>query len=147
MTSETTTASALSDAQQQRLSAILDTVLPASEDGTMPSAGELDFLIYLREQAEDFMPTLGRIVDNFDDAFPGQALSSRVALMKDYATADTKTFDDLLFHIYDCYYQDNRVRTAIGVLPGAIFPQGNVIQAGDLSLLVGVAERSQGYRR
>ncbi len=87
MTNQTTTAFALSEAQQQRLSAILDTVLPASDDGGMPSAGGLDFLTYLREQAEDFMPTLGQIVDNFDDAFSGQALSNRLRHAEDTAQA------------------------------------------------------------
>ena len=46
---EMTTAHALSEAHNRRLPALLDTILPASEDGTMPSAAELDFVSFLRE--------------------------------------------------------------------------------------------------
>ena len=59
----------LSSAQQQCLSALLDTILPASEDGTMPSAKELNFLTYLAEQDEDFMPSLGLVLNQFDEEF------------------------------------------------------------------------------
>ncbi|MDP6621292.1 MAG: hypothetical protein QF754_03365 [Alphaproteobacteria bacterium] len=142
-----TTAHPMSGARQRRLSALLDTVLPASEDGTMPSAGELDFPAYVLEQSEAFMPALARIVDHFDDEFPDQPLSARLALVEEYSRTDAQAFNGLLFHIYDCYYQDDRVRELIGVLPGAPFPQGNVVEPGDLSLLDAVLARPRSYRR
>jgi hypothetical protein len=137
----------LSGAQQRRLSALLDTVLPASEDGAMPSAGELDFLAFVQAQSADFMPALARILDHFDDEFPDRPLATRLAILEEYAGMEAKAFNGLLFQIYDCYYQDDRVRGLIGVLPGPPFPQGNVVAAGDLSLLDAVVERSKGYRR
>ncbi len=100
---EMTTAHSLSGEQERRLSALLDTVLPASDDGGMPSARELDILVYLAEQAEDFLPELMAIVDHFDDEFPGLPLSGRVALVADFSKAEAKAFNALLFHIYDCY--------------------------------------------
>jgi hypothetical protein len=137
----------LSSLQQQRLSALLDTVLPASEDGTMPSAGEMDFHAFVLAQSKDFVPALARTLDHFDDEFPDRPLSDRLARVKEYAGTDAKAFNDLLFHIYDCYYQDDRVRRLIGAMPGAPFPRGNTVEAGDLSPLDAVVERSQGYRR
>jgi len=148
MTNEKITSTALfNDTQIQHLPALLDTILPASTDGAMPSAGEFDFPAYISEQAPDFAPALGEIVDHFDGEFADRPLTDRVALVQEFASADAKAFNDLLFHIYNCYYQDDRVRALIGVMPGAPFPRGNLIPSGDLSLLDGLAERSRGYRR
>jgi hypothetical protein len=141
-----TTAHPLSSAQERRLSALLDTVLPASEDGAMPSARELDFLAYLVEQSAEFMPALAQILDYFDDEFSDQSLADRVALVKEYTKTDTHAFNGLLFRIYDCYYQDDRVRGLIGVLPGAPYPRGNDIKPGDLSLLDTVLAQPRSYR-
>ena len=63
------------------LAAILDTIMPASEDGAMPSAQEMDFPSYLRDQRTDFLAVLQGIVDHFDDDFPDLPLSERVPLM------------------------------------------------------------------
>ncbi len=148
MTNDTKTATpTFNEAQQCRLSALLDTILPASEDGSMPSAKELDFLAYLSEQAAAFLPVLAQIVDGFDDEFPDQPLSARVAVVAAFAETGGQAFDALLFRVYDCYYQDHRVRELIGAQPGPPFPRGNVIPAGDLSGLDAVVKRSPGYRR
>jgi hypothetical protein len=144
---EDTATDLLNDAQQRCLAALQDTILPASADGIMPGAGEFDFLSHIREQAVDFMPELRRILDNFDDDFARQSLPERVALLQEFAESEARSFDDLLFHVYNCYYQDDRVRKLVGVMPGPPFPRGNSITPGELSLLEGVAERSQGYRR
>ncbi len=141
-----TTAHPLNSAQLRRLSALLDTVLPASEDGTMPSASELDFLAYVLEQSGEFMPALVAIVNHFDDEFSDQPLSARLALAQEYSRTDPRAFDALLFRIYDCYYQDDRVRRLIGVQPGPPFPQGNTVEPGDLSLLDAVLARPRSYR-
>ena len=51
--------------------------------------------------------------------------------------------------MYDCYYQDDRVRSKIGVVTGAVFPQGNQIIPGDLALLDPVIENASrhSYRK
>jgi hypothetical protein len=55
-------------------------------------------------------------------------------------------FMTLLPRVYDCYYQDDRVRRNIGVVTGAPFPQGNEVMPGDLSLLDPVIENSDRHR-
>jgi hypothetical protein len=142
-----TTASACTEGQLQRLSALLDTVLPASEDGTLPSAREIDFLAYLREQAPDFQAELIGILDRFDDNFPDLTLSRRVDLVRDFSGSDAAAFRRLLFRVYDSYYQNDRVCAAIGARPGPPFPNGHSIPAGDLSSLEAVTARGKGYRR
>lgn len=137
----------LNEPQQRKLVALLETILPGSEDGRMPSAAELDFTGYLTTDAADFARILPGILDQLDAGFADLPLSGRVTAVKAFEGNDPKTFDDLLFRIYACYYQDDRVRRLIGSEPGPPFPRGNTIPAGDLSSLDRVVERSDGYRK
>ena len=137
----------LTPSQQQTLSALLDTLLPASDDGNVPSAGELDLIGYLNENAEDFIPVLVEIVSRFDDEFFSLPLSDRYAVLEAFSEAQAGLFEGLLLHTYTCYYQDDRVLEGIGLAPGPPFPRGNTLEAGDLSLLDPVAQRSRTYRK
>ncbi len=137
----------LTEAQLGKLSALLDTILPASEDGRMPSAAELDFVSYMSDDAKNFAPVLPGLLDRLDAGFANQPIAGRVAALEAFAATDPQAFDDLLFRVYACYYQDDRVRRLIGSEPGPPFPRGNTIPAGDLSSLDAVVQRSPGYRR
>jgi len=142
-----TTADLLTQAQHRRLAALLDTLLPASDDGALPSAREIDFPAYLDEQAPGFRDELLRVLERFDDGFAGLALDRRVALVQGFAETDAQAFRSLMFRVYDAYYQADRVRAAIGARPGPPFPGGHSIPAGDLSSLEAVKARGKGYRR
>jgi hypothetical protein len=135
------------EAQLRRLPALLDTLVPASADGALPSAATLDFRAYLREQAPDFQADLARILDRFDDGFTDLALDRRVELVRGFSQSDPAAFRSLLFRVYDSYYQDPGVCAAIGARPGPPFPTGHSIPAGDLSSLEAVKARGKGYRR
>ncbi len=74
----------LNEAQKSCLSALLGAVVPASSDGTMPSAGEMDFLPYLQAQAAEFLPVLTGILSQFDDTFADRPLPARVALVQEF---------------------------------------------------------------
>ena len=144
---EDATMTALTDAQLRRLAALQDTIVPASDDGTMPSARDIDLLAYLRAQAPGYLAELPGILDRFDDGFPDRPLGERVELVRRFSEDDKRAFRSLVFRVYDSYYQDARVRTAIGARPGAPFPGGHSIPAGDLSSLEAVKARGKGYRR
>ena len=137
----------LTDAQRQRLAALLDTILPASDDGALPSAREIDLEAYLDEQAPEFRGELLWTLDRFDDGLPGVALDRRVELVREFSVGHPQAFRSLVIRVYDTYYQDDRVRTAIGARPGPPFPGGHSIPAGDLSSLAAVKARGKGYRR
>ncbi len=137
----------MDEASSRRLRALLDTILPASDDGRMPSAAELDFSAYLETQAADFQPVLADIMSRFEDGFAEQPLAARVERAREVASADSRAFNKLVFHIYDCYYQNPLVRGLIGTHPAPIFPTGNEIPAGDLTSLAAVQARGKGYRR
>jgi hypothetical protein len=144
MTSPATTA--LTPARLRRLAALQDSILPASADGTMPSAAEIDLPAYLDSQAPEFRDQLIAILDAFDDGFPDLAPEVRVERVRTYSESEPKAFRSLVFRVYDSYYQDDRVRTAIGARPGPPFPGGHSIPAGDLSSLEAVKARGKGYR-
>jgi hypothetical protein len=137
----------LNAAQRETLSALLDTILPASDDGRMPSAADLDLIGYLRETAVDFMPLLASVVEQFDGEFTSLAPSERHATVEAFSTAQPDLFNGLLFHTYACYYQNDRVLEGIGSVAGPPFPRGNTIEQGDLSLLDPVVQGSKTYRK
>lgn len=137
----------LNGAQQKTLSALLDTLLPAGDDGTMPSAAELDLIAYLREAAEEFLPVLAQIIEQFDAAFADRNPDERHANLEDFSGREPELFNALLLHTYACYYQNDHVLQSIGSAAGPPFPRGNTIEQGDLSLLDPVVRRSKTYRK
>ena len=139
----------LSEQQQLLLTALLDTLIPASNDGTMPSAADVDFKHYLSTQAADFVADLTSILGQLDPVFPDLSLNERCEQLTEFSADEPQAFQNLLSRVYDCYYQDDRVRSEIGVVSGAVFPQGNQIIPGDLTLLDPVIENASrhGYRR
>ena len=139
----------LSEQQQSLLAALLDALIPASKDGTMPSAADVDFKYYLSTQAADFVADLTSILGQLDPALPDLSLSERCERLTEFSANEPQAFQNLLSRVYDCYYQDDRVRSEIGVVTGAVFPQGNQIIPGDLALLDPVIESASrhGYRK
>lgn len=136
----------LTASEQTVLSALLDTLVPASEDGRMPSAADVDFEEYLRTQAEEFVPGLKSVLHHFDSEFPDLSISERSERVSGFSASNPALFQGLLTRVYDCYYQNDQVRARIGVVTGAPFPQGNQITPGDLSLLDPVIEQSKRHR-
>ena len=139
----------LSERQQSLLAALLDALIPASKDGTMPSAADVDFECYLSTQAADFVADLTSILGRMDPAFPDLSLGERCEQLTEFSANEPQAFQKLLSRVYDCYYQDARVRSEIGVVTGAVFPRGNRIIPGDLALLDPVIENASrhGYRK
>lgn len=136
----------LSASQQALLAALLDTLVPASDALGMPSAADVDFETYLRTQAEAFIPELIPVMEHFGAAFAELGITERCQRVSEFSAANPVRFQALLTRVYDCYYQNDRVRAQIGVVPGAPFPQGNEVTAGDLSLLDPVIGNSSRYR-
>lgn len=136
----------LSTSQQALLTVLLDTLVPASEDGRMPSASAVDFDAYLRGQGAEALPLIEVALNHLDESFADQPLTVRCEQVQAYSAAEPLMFQGLLTHVYDCYYQDDRVREAIGMVKGAVFPQGNEVTAGDLSLLDPVINNSEQHQ-
>ena len=81
----------LTDAQRNILAALADTLVPASDNGVMPSAGQLDLLGYLQRNAADFLPELtANILARFDDDFPSTPLADRCDQMQAFSEAEAR---------------------------------------------------------
>lgn len=131
---------------REALAVLLDTLLPASDDGRMPSAAGLDFVAHLERFDPEYLPQLAQVLRAFDDAFARLDLQARVAVVGQFASAEPAAFHELLRRVYDCYYQSEPVRIAIGATPGPPFPQGNTVAGGDLTLLDPVIRNSERFR-
>jgi hypothetical protein len=146
-----TTDKPLSDAQQRKLASLLDVIIPASDDGSMPSAAEMDLIGYLSARAPEFVPMIIQGLATLDELsaardFTALARGERQALATELSKAEPNLFNALHGHILSCYYQDDRALEGLGLPPGPPFPRGNTIEPGDLSLLDPVRQRPKLYR-
>ena len=136
----------LTDAQRAAFPALLDTIVPESDDGEMPSAAEVGFDAYLVTQGQSFVPLLQAVLDQLGAGFADLSAEERRARLTELQNEQPMLFSGLLVPVYDCYYQDDRVREKIGVVRGPVFPQGNEVVQGDLSLLEPVIENADAHR-
>jgi hypothetical protein len=136
----------LTDAQRAALPALLDTIVPESDDGKLPSAAEVGFDAYLVTQGQGFVPMLQAVLDQLGEGFAALLPEERHARLSELQNEQTALFAGLLTSVYDCYYQDHRVREQIGVVRGPVFPRGNDVVQGDMSLLDPVIENADAFR-
>ena len=136
----------LTDTQRAALPALLDTIVPASDDGEMPSASETAFDTYLATQGQGSVPMLQAVLDQLGAGFADLSPEKRHARLTELQNEQLALFSGLLACVYDCYYQDDRVREKIGMVRGPVFPQGNEVAQADLSLLDPVTENADAFR-
>ena len=137
----------LSKIQIDKLCAMLDTILPASDDGRLPSASEMPFVDYLERQDPDYFEVLIFMLETLDDEFVRADYDARYDSLQEISRKDQSIFNGLIRHVYTSYYENDRVMEAIGAQPGPPFPRGNTIEAGDLSLLDPVMSKPRSYRK
>lgn len=133
-------------AEQAALNGLLDTLIPSSIDARKPSAADVGFVRYLTDQDPPFIPLVKSLLAVFRDFSVQIDIEVRHERVLAYSTENPEGFREFLSRVYDCYYQNDRVREAIGVASGAPFPQGNQIVSGDLSLLDPVIAEENRHR-
>jgi hypothetical protein len=141
----------------QALACVLDEIIPRSDDGALPGAGELG-LVAAIERALIRTPDLKVAVDAGLAALERQALERGAASYPALPRAERREILDavvgaqpaflpgLVFHSYTSYYQHPRVLEALGLEPRPPFPRGYAVQAGDFGLLDAVRRRRRIYR-
>ena len=137
----------LTSEQAELLSSLLNVIIPASDDGVMPGAGELDLVSYLREQTPEVVATIRQASSFFEFDFPSKSATERHQLVVEFSVTEPELFNTLLFQSYACYYQNDRVLTGLGLAAGPPFPRGNSVDSGDLTTLDKVVQNAKGYRR
>ena len=140
--------------QRATLDAVLRMVIPASADGVMPSAAEVDFLQWMGEFAQDAVETIQDIVDRIDEVArdnPGGTFANldpdrRQQVIDAMFAGEPRTLRPLTDQVMACYYSHERVLEALGANPGPPFPNGNEVKQADLTLLDPVRERGKIWR-
>ena len=64
---------ALTEVQDKTLTAVLNLIIPPSDDGRMPGATEYDILGYIQDAARDLIPTLAEELDQLEGVAQAQA--------------------------------------------------------------------------
>lgn len=137
----------LTSEQAELLSSLLNVIIPPSDDGVMPGAGELDLVSYLREQTPEVVATIRQASSFFEFDFPSKSATERHQMVVEFSVTEPEMFNTLLFQSYACYYQNDRVLTGLGLAAGPPFPRGNSVDSGDLTTLDKVVQNAKGYRR
>ncbi len=151
--------SPVSAAQRATLNAVLNMIVPASDDGRMPNAADVGVLDHIRDAAagdlsRDLIGTLREELDRLDEqargqfgsAFASLAQRDRQTLIDRIRSNDPRFMQGLAMVTVTCYYQDDRVLKALGMEARAPYPEGYEVVSGDLSLLEPVVQRGKRYR-
>jgi len=136
------------------LDCVLDEILPAREDPTLPGAGALGIGRYVAEKLGDTLPLIVSGLEALDRIaaergavdFASAPADERVALMNEVAAGQPGLLESLVFHGYCGYYQDPRVVEALGLEARPPHPEGYPLESGDLKLLDPVRARERLYR-
>ena len=144
----------LTEQQRRTLDAVLEIIIPADEARGMPSARDVDVMAYVSEVAEQRVDAIREELDSLD----AESLKETNAAFSDLSAADQQALTEklkaaqryflvtIVLQALQCYYQHDTVLTALGMKPGAPFPEGNEVPQGDLSLLDPVRARGKIYR-
>lgn len=143
---------AFSPEQRKTLAIVLDSIVPASEDGCMPSAGDLGIEGSV-EQALDATPELKAMIaeglamlttlaaERDPRGFDALSASRRAEIVEEAGLPPV-----LVLQTYASYYRHPRVLEALGMETRAPHPQGYAMKENDLSLLEPVRRRRPLFR-
>jgi hypothetical protein len=144
----------MSEPTSDPLAAVLDTLIPASEDGAMPGAGAIGLAAIVREKSETMADLVERGLEAADTharergapSFAGLSLADRTAVLRELETSEPGFVPGLVFQTFAAYYQHPRVLEALGLEPRPPHPKGYELEAGDLGGLERVRARGRLYR-
>lgn len=142
----------LNHEQERTLMALLNLIIPPSEDGKMPGAADVDFLNYLHK--EGLLPSINEEIlfinkvshEVYNQEFSALVESKQKQLIDKLPNKLSKFLTWLTSQVIYCYYQDHKVLRAIGLAARPLFPEGHFLKEGDLALLEPVYERGKFYK-
>lgn len=142
----------LNKEQKKTLNTLLNLIIPPSNDGKMPSAADVGFFDYLdsNKQMPWLQEGLQKIVveshNKYGKEFSALNGSEQTQLIDDLKRNFLQFFNRLTIQIIQCYYQNDDVLKAIGIKTHPPFPNGHLLEEGDLTLLEAVYLRGKIYR-
>ncbi len=138
--------------QNETLQTILTLIIPSSLDGKIPSAADVGFINYLDNNIqiswlqEGLLKIIEESQKKYGKAFLDLSSSDQSELIDNLKRSFLKFFNRLTTEAIKCYYQHDTVLDAIGVDAHPPFPNGQILEEGDLSLLEAVYLRGKIYR-
>jgi hypothetical protein len=134
------------------LDLIIDAMLPGAPELGMPSASQVDFDLYLRQQgvkdfAQDFVAMIDRVsAFKFGRTFAEMDPTQRLQAVNACKLDDIRLFTTVVTHLLKAYYTAPAVlhRLQVGSVPP--FPQGNLMPSDDWTLLEPVYDRGPIHR-
>jgi hypothetical protein len=148
----------LSDDQQRALAPVLDGLVPRSDDGLLPGAGELGLAGDLDEalqrdpalhaQVAASLAGLDRLARARGSArFTALSAEQQAEVMTELSCSEHAFPPMLLLYTFGCYYKHPRILAHYGFQARPPHPKGYEVAPTDLSLLDPVRERGPIYRR
>ncbi|NNL65157.1 MAG: gluconate 2-dehydrogenase subunit 3 family protein [Myxococcales bacterium] len=135
------------------LAAVLDEIIPPSDDGRMPGAGEAGLVSHVEAQVAKspelepvLLQGLAALREQAGGDFDALGADARRDALNAIAAGQPGFLPTLVFHTFTGYYQLPRVLEALGLEARPPHPKGHELEAGDLSLLDPVRERGKHYR-
>ncbi len=146
-----------SEDERRALSSVLDEIIPPSNDGLFPGAGELGLTSYIEqglEQTPALSPVIVQGLSAIDELARGRnshafaALSSedKLEVLNELGSKQPAFLPTLILLTYVGYYQSPRVVEALGLEARPPHPMGYETEPNDLTLLDQVRERPKMYR-
>ena len=146
-----------SDQQRRALARALDEIIPPSEGGRLPGAGEVDVVSYVERALRSTPELRAMIVEGLtalealaqgrhDCAFAALSRETQSEVLHALAYSEHAFPPVLMLHAYAGYYQDGRILQALGLEPRPPHPQGYTMGPNDLTLLDPVRQRPKRYR-
>jgi hypothetical protein len=148
----------LSPDERRALASVLDELIPPSEDGALPGAGDIGLASHVEGTLRlrpELRPALAPGLAALDAIARGRGAASfsdlprpeRVEVLR-AAEAEAPAFlPTLTFLTYVGYYENPRVLEALGLEPRPPFPKGHEVEPTDFSILDPVRERAAMYRK
>ena len=137
---------------ERTLNSVLDALIPASDDGRFPGAGELGLAAYIKDALQATPDLRAMILDGLADldAAARNRDAAEFAILskqdKQELLAQQGFILPLSLHAYAGYYQQPRVLDALGLEARAPHPQGYEMEPNDLSVLDPIRRRRPMYR-
>jgi hypothetical protein len=144
------------DSRRALLRQVLDEIIPPSDDGSFPGAGELGVGERMEEMLaeqpefgrtiEQGLASVGRLAENrHPSGFGGLSGTERASVLREVEAVEPASFGALVMCAYLVYYSDRRITDRLGVR-NPPQPQGYELEQGDMSLLDPVRARPKLWR-
>ena len=133
------------------LKALLNLMIPSSDFYKMPSGADIGFEKTLDSEDWDWLSSgLLRLnaesFTRYAKKFYLTQISEQRPVIESLNSLLRPFFNRLIKKLVEFYYQHEEVKKALGLREGPHFPDGYLVDEGDLTLLESVYERTKIYR-